>query len=79
MRAEALDNLCSVLKQNKEIRRLVLGRNRLGVGPNVRERMKYFLEAFTLDLHMPTELDLRENEFDDECLYPIIKYFFADR
>jgi len=40
--------------------------------------MSFFLEAFLVELKKPLELDLSVNEIDDECLYPIVKYMFAN-
>ncbi len=40
--------------------------------------MAFFLEAFLVELKKPQELDLSVNEIDDECLYPIVKYMFAN-
>lgn len=40
--------------------------------------MSFFLESFLLELKKPQELDLSMNMIDDECLYPIVKYLFAN-
>ena len=79
LKCEALDSLKEVLKQNREIRQVGLQRNQLGLGVTAKDRMSQFLEVFTVDLNQPHSLDLSSNEIDDECLYPIIKYFFASR
>ena len=40
--------------------------------------MSSFLENFLLELNRPEVLDMSFNKLDDESLYPIIKYLFAN-
>ena len=56
----------------------MLKENQLGVGKNIKDKMSFFLEMFLVELRKPQELDLSVNEIDDECLYPIVKYMFAN-
>ena len=40
--------------------------------------MTAFLESFLLELEKPETLDLSCNQLNDDCLYPIVKYLFAN-
>lgn len=40
--------------------------------------MTIFLEDFLAELEQPEVLDLSYNRLSDECLYPIVKYLFAN-
>ena len=40
--------------------------------------MTSFLESFLLELEKPETLDLSCNQIGDDCLYPIVKYLFAN-
>ena len=41
--------------------------------------MTFFLESLLNDLYEVKQLDLSYNMIDDECLYPLIKYLFANK
>ena len=59
-----------------------LSNNRLGGGAQAgggeRDLVDGFLLKFFTELWRPRRLDLSYNSFTDECLYPVIKYIFAN-
>jgi hypothetical protein len=44
----------------------------------MKEKITLFLESFLIDLTNPQHLDISYNYLEDECLYPIVKYIFAN-
>ena len=65
-----------VFKNNKHLRKIILNNNEIaGINENT---MTIFLEDFLAELEQPEVLDLSYNRLSDECLYPIVKYLFAN-
>jgi Ran GTPase-activating protein (RanGAP) involved in mRNA processing and transport len=75
---DSLDFFCSIFKGTRNLQKLILTNNQLGVGNNIKEKMTFFMQSFFNDLSCPLELDLSYNMIDDECLHPLIKYLFAN-
>ena len=75
---DSLDLFCTVFKENKKISKLLLSDNQLGLGQNMEQKMKYFLESFLNDLFSPLELDLSYNRIKEDSLRPIIEQIFAN-
>ena len=68
----------TVFKDNKQLKAVVLNNNLIGASPGAKGSMVTFLESFLLELDTPETLDLSCNQISDECLYPIVKYLFAN-
>jgi len=47
-------------------------------GGGERDCVDYFLLKLFTELHHPKSLDLSYNTLTDECLYPVVKYIFAN-
>jgi hypothetical protein len=76
---EALGSLFLVCQHITEVN---LSNNRLGggsqSGSGERELVDGFLWKFFTELLRPRSLNLSYNNLTDECLYPVIKYIFAN-
>ena len=59
----------------------MLAGNRLGICKNqseIKDKFDSFLNSFLVDLKKPEHLDISYNYIDDDCLYPTVKYLFAN-
>ena len=68
----------TVFKDNKQIKTVILNNNVIGASHGAKQSMVVFLESFLLELEKPETLDLSCNQISDDCLYPIVKYLFAN-
>jgi hypothetical protein len=68
----------SVFKENVHLQNVILRENMIGEGPHVKDALSAFFESFLLDLKSPQILDLSYNRLNDESLYPVVKYLFAN-
>lgn len=79
---QSLEILGRLFQSCEHLSVVSLAHNRVGGGQSAssaeRHSMSFFLSKLFTELHKPRRLDLSFNSLTDECLYPVVKYVFAN-
>lgn len=83
---QCLESLARLFEVCSHIEELDLSRNFIGsssqrtqnAGETQRAVLEFFLQKLFTELDRPKSLDLSFNQLSDECLFPLIKYTFAN-
>jgi hypothetical protein len=78
----SLETLANLFQACPNISEINLKANRIGGGQHSanheRDGVDYFLMKMCTELYHPKTLDLSYNNLTDACLYPVVKYIFAN-